>query len=84
MQKQITAIALSAFLFFGGIGGLDFETNSVSCAATKSKVVYIAPHSGTKYHTEKKCRGLRKAKSIKTISIKNAKKQGYSACKLCP
>lgn len=45
-----------------------------------SKVVYIAPQSGTKYHHSSSCRGLNNANSIQEIGIQDAKNQGYTLC----
>lgn len=45
--------------------------------------VYIAPHSGTKYHKSKRCRGLRRARGVKKISVKKAKRLHYKMCKVC-
>lgn len=45
-----------------------------------TKIVYIAPQSGTKYHYRQNCRGLSNANSIAEISLANAKAQGYDLC----
>ena len=49
----------------------------------KKTYVYIAPYSGTKYHAKKSCRGLRNARETEKITKKEAKEQGYTACKIC-
>lgn len=43
--------------------------------------VYIAPHSGSKYHRTRNCSGLSRAKEVVGVSPSEA--QGYSACKKC-
>lgn len=46
--------------------------------------VYIAPYSGTKCHIKKSCWTLKKAKSIKKVTLSKAKSMGFkSACKVC-
>lgn len=49
-------------------------------ADNNEKTVYIAPHSGTKYHYSASCRGLNNANSVKKISLSEAKNQGYDLC----
>ena len=47
-----------------------------------SKTVYIAgSDEGEKYH-RKDCRTLRKSEKVKT-TVKEAKSDGYTACKVC-
>lgn len=46
--------------------------------------VYVAPYSGAKYHIKKSCWTLKKAKSIKKVTLGKAKSMGFkSACKVC-
>lgn len=48
----------------------------------KSRVVYIAPTSGKKFHYNPNCRGLRRARgNITKISKKSAVSRGYTLCK---
>lgn len=47
------------------------------------KSVYVAPYSGTKYHSSSGCEGLENAISIKKMSITDAKDQGYKPCGYC-
>ena len=48
----------------------------------KSRVVYIAPTSGKRYHYNPNCRGLRRARgNITKISKKSAVSRGYTLCK---
>lgn len=44
------------------------------------RTVFIAPHSGTKYHFSANCRGLRNANSIKEVTLTEAQNQGYDLC----
>lgn len=47
---------------------------------SNGKVVYYAPTSGKKYHLNKNCRGLNRAKVVKSISLSEAKNKGLSLC----
>lgn len=48
----------------------------------KSRVVYIAPTSGKRFHYNPNCRGLRRARgNITKISKKSAVSRGYTLCK---
>lgn len=94
-RRKIGAIGcagmLGGALLFGGAAvspGAAEQQQTVSQpgieqAYAKSRKVYIAPYSGSKYHSTKHCRGLRRARSVKKISVKTAKRQGYSKCRLC-
>ena len=77
IKKKSIAIVLAVVLAVSG----SVATPQVAVAA--SSKVYIAPDSGTKYHCSKDCRGLKNANSIKKISKKEAKEQGYKKCKIC-
>lgn len=48
-----------------------------------NKQVFIAPYSGTKYHSSSRCEGLENASSIKGMSITDAIDQGYKPCGYC-
>jgi hypothetical protein len=45
------------------------------------QIVYIAPHSGQRYHSTPACRGLRNAKRVKPVDI--SKVGGRTPCKIC-
>ena len=49
--------------------------------ASSSVNVYVTAN-GKKYHT-RSCRTLAKSKSVITLTIDDAKKKGYTACKVC-
>jgi len=72
--------------YSGGLTASEFKkyTQSIvkpaNSGTTSTKSVYIAPYSGTKYHFNKKCRGLSHANSIKSVSLSTAKNQGYTLC----
>lgn len=44
------------------------------------QTVYIAPLSGSKYHLNERCRGLKKATSVSPLTLKEALAQGYELC----
>lgn len=48
--------------------------------AAVGRTVYIAPQSGTKYHFNQNCRGLRRANSISSMTENEAISSGYSLC----
>ena len=62
---------------------LTIATQSVAVPAQAVSKVYIAPLSGTKYHCYRYCRGLSRASSVKKVSLRYAKSDGYTKCKLC-
>lgn len=45
-----------------------------------SKVIYIAPQNGSKYHYDPNCRGLSNANSIQEMSLSQAQGAGYDLC----
>jgi uncharacterized protein YjdB len=55
---------------------------TINVNATKpiGKTVYIAPKSGTKYHYDAHCRGLKNAHSISSMTENQAKSAGYDLC----
>ena len=55
-------------------------TTATNEADMKNQSVYIAPLSGSKYHFDKDCRGLRKAASIEMMTQKAAIDSGYDLC----
>jgi len=62
----------------GGLTPAQFKKYSKT--TIKTNRVYIATYSGTKYHYNKNCRGLKNAKTIKKTSLSYAKKHGYGLC----
>lgn len=44
------------------------------------QTVYIAPLSGSKYHLNERCRGLKKATSVTDLSLAEALSLGYELC----
>ena len=59
------------------------SSKSSSSSSSSGGSVYIAPDSGKKYHSDKNCRGLRNANSIKSISKSSAINKGYGSCGIC-
>ncbi len=49
--------------------------------ASSSVNVYVTAN-GKKYH-KRSCRTLAKSKTVTTLTIDEAKKKGYSPCKVC-
>lgn len=49
-------------------------------SAEVTNVVYVAPHSGSKYHYDPNCRGLNNANSVVEMSLSDAQSQGYGLC----
>lgn len=45
-----------------------------------NKIVYIAPHSGERYHYNKSCEGLEDAMSVDEMELGEAQEQGYTEC----
>lgn len=60
---------------FEGSGGVE----SQPADEEESRRVYIAPNSGSKYHFDKNCRGLRNTSSIQEVSEDEAKRS-YELC----
>ncbi|WP_125572838.1 hypothetical protein [Levilactobacillus huananensis] len=54
----------------------------VTIAQARSSHVWIAPYKGKKYHFSKKCRGLRRARKVKRVTLKWAKKHHYKQCRI--
>lgn len=77
IKKVIVSVALSVVLASSAS-----VTSPLTVYAAK-KVVYVAPESGKKYHCKKSCRGLSKANKIVSKTEKEAKKAGYTKCKIC-
>lgn len=61
------------------------DSSSVEEQAKESGTMWICggPKS-TKYHKSKTCRGLNRcSKTPKKIALKECKKKGYTACRIC-
>lgn len=79
MKRTIAAIVL---LLVGSTGVMSVEANDSDKKEAKVWVC-TSPHS-KRYHNNEECRGLQKCSAeIELISIEEAKKRGYTACKIC-
>lgn len=79
MKRTIAAIVL---LIAGMSGIMSIEANDGDKEEVKVWVC-TGPHS-KRYHNNEECRGLQKCSAeIELISIEDAKKRGYTACKIC-
>jgi len=47
------------------------------------RTVYIAPYSGRRWHTTRNCWGLSRARSVKPVSLSEARRRGLTPCKIC-
>lgn len=75
-KKRFTAIAL--------VFVISFTTGTSAPVVTaKGAKVYIAPYSGTKYHSSRTCRSLRRANEIRKIKKSRAVALGYTKCRIC-
>ena len=92
LTRMVISMAMTVALAFTGAVGIvgveamapaDSNIVAIASAKAKTKKVYIAPYSGKKYHNHKDCRGLRKARSKKRITLTKARKLGYKKCKIC-
>lgn len=77
MKKKIISLAL---IFVMGISGILTPTNTVDITAKATKV-YVTD-TGSKYH-HRDCRTLYRSKNLYKMSVKKAKRAGYTACKVC-
>lgn len=82
MMKVLRKTALIVVSTLTLTGMLAPVTEPLVTAQAKSSRVYIAPYQGKKYHFDKRCRGLRKARTLKKVSVKWAKQHGYKVCKI--
>lgn len=55
-------------------------TETTGNQAGDLRTVYIAPLSGSKYHLDERCRGLKKAVTVEAITLAQAQAQGYDLC----
>lgn len=60
----------------------DHDESQAAHTSERSDVqtVYIAPLSGSKYHLNERCRGLKKATSVKALTLEEALAQDYELC----
>lgn len=77
LGRLLPAVALSFML------ALNASMTVPLTVQAKATMVYIAPQEGEKYHSDKDCRGLRNANSIKKVRLRVAKNSGYEPCKIC-
>jgi len=74
--------------YTGGLTESEFDSFTTNTLKTDTNInnaksgsiVYIAGYSGTKYHFDKYCKGLKNAKIVSNISLSSAKSRGYSLC----
>lgn len=53
-------------------------------SATESSVYICASKNAYTYHNKRKCNGLNRcSKEIKKVTVPEAKRAGYRACKIC-
>lgn len=78
MPKIVRTIMLVVIAFT--VSGTSTVVLSTPQAEAATKKVWIAPNHGKKYHYVKNCRGLNNAKHKKRITLKKAKKSGYTLC----
>lgn len=57
-----------------------FEGGVDDSAQANDATVFIAPLSGSKYHLDERCRGLKKAVSVEALTLADALAQGYQLC----
>lgn len=58
-------------------------TGVASAPTTGAGQVFIAPHSGKKWHARKSCRSLKNARSIQVVDRAAAEARSYGACGIC-
>lgn len=74
---------LSIFIIALLVGTSTVPTIEVQTVQAKTKYVYITTSGkGKRYHKKRSCRTLRRSRVVRT-SKKNAKRCGYSKCKVC-
>lgn len=79
--KALAIISVSFLLIFSG-AALSSHVEQAQ-ARSRTKYVYIAPRNGKKYHARRTCRGLRRARYVKRVTITYAKRHHYTRCKIC-
>ncbi len=89
-MKKIILIALTiAVTLLIAFSGITFLSSFKSVYSTKEikqeTSVYICiSKNAVAYHVNQNCRGLNKCThEIKNVTISEAKKKGYRACKIC-
>ena len=55
---------------------------ALASVALADVTVYVAPYSGTKYHSRKSCRGLNNARRIKAYKLSELPSK-YKPCSIC-
>lgn len=68
--KRVLCAALAALLL------------ALASVALADVTVYVAPYSGTKYHSRKSCRGLNNARRIKAYKLSELPSK-YKPCSIC-
>jgi hypothetical protein len=53
---------------------------SVTVVETKSTMVWVPTHGGKKYHASSSCSNM---KNPRKVTLSEAKKEGFTACKKC-
>lgn len=87
--KRLSILSILALAFYAIVSFTAVEPNHQgaaphNCVATSSIVVICGGKYATKYHNTTRCRGLRNCKGgLYKMSIKDAKKKGFTACKIC-
>ncbi|WP_056969543.1 DNA/RNA non-specific endonuclease [Lacticaseibacillus thailandensis] len=56
------------------------STTATTNGQGDNRTVYVTP-SGSRYHFDPHCRGLRSAKSVETMTLSQAQADGYTLCK---
>ncbi|WP_282801735.1 hypothetical protein [Secundilactobacillus kimchicus] len=78
-MKTFTKIASTIVLSFTLAMGGAIPTVPTDVQA-RTRVVYIAPHYGKKYHFSRHCRGLNNAGKITKHTLKWARAHHYTLC----
>ncbi len=66
-----------------GISLKEKGNRSESSPKLEDETVVYVTKTGTKYHLDTKCTGLRNAKEITGVSLSSAEKDGKTPCALC-
>ena len=88
-KKRLSILSIFALAFWAIVSFTAVESNHQGAAphnnaATSSSVVICGGKYATKYHNSSRCRGLRNCKGgLYKVSISDAKKKGFTACKIC-
>lgn len=60
--------------------GQTVTASTISTTKKTEEMVWIPTHGGKKYHSKSSCSGM---KEPEKVTLSEAKKQGYTACKKC-